>query len=215
MPVRVLLGLAAVFSLVLTPLAVTAATAAPNPHWGQSPYYPNCLEGPCRVVLIADKTGDSAFAAQLKRWAGWMNYVRVNFDLKLPAFGYVGPAEGIQPDPGCATAPGVISFCKSDAIVNADCNTSDPVIIRCSKFTVVTDVGHIQAVRSSVRPRQYSPPDVWTVVCSQLGLAIGMPSTSNTSSCLNSSITLGGSEKYYVNEDWQALVDLYNHPAID
>ena len=215
MAVRVFLGVLSALGLLLTPLAAPPAAAA-TPHWGQSPYYPNCLEGPCRVVLIADKTEDPALAGQIKRWIGWMNYVRVNFDLKLPAFGYVGPAEGLRPDPSCAVAPGVISFCKSDAIVNADCNTSNPDIIRCSRFTVVSGVAHYQWVRSSVRPRQLAPADQWTLVCSQLGLAIGLPSTSNANSCMNNTIVLGtGQEKYYVNEDWLSLVNLYNHPAID
>lgn len=216
MAVRVVLGVMALVSLVVTPRAATPAAAAPEPHWGQSPYYPECTEGPCRIVLIADKTGSDAFAAQIKRWVVWMNYVRITYNLKFAAFGYIGPAEGLKPDPGCSTAPGFISMCISDSVVNADCNTSDPVHVRCSRFTVLEDVSHILAVRSSTRPRQLDSADVWTMVCAQLGQAIGLPTRANASSCMNNVIELGsGQEKYYVTDDWLYLIDLYNHPAID
>ena len=216
MAARALLGLAAIVSLVLTPLAASPAAGATNPHWGQSPYYPECAEGPCRVVLIADKTGDAAFATQIRRWVVWMNYVRVNYNLNFPAFAYLGPAEGLKPDPSCSTAAGFISMCISDSIVNTDCNTTDPVQLRCSKFTVVEDVGHIVSVRATTRPRDLATADVWTIVCAQLGHAIGLPSTSNADSCMNATTALGtGVEKYYVTDDWLSLIDLYNHGAID
>ncbi len=217
MAARVLLGVMAMISLVLAPLAVTPATAqAPNRHWGQSPYYPECSEGPCRIVLIADKTGNDAFAGQIKRWIVWMNYVRVNYNLNFPAFAYIGPEEGLQPDPSCSTAPGFISMCISDQIVNADCNTTDPVQVRCSKFTLQTDIGHILEVRSTTRPRDLDAVDVWNMVCAQLGHAIGLPTRDNDDSCMDNAIELGtGVEKYYVTDDWLFLIDAHNHGAID
>ena len=216
MAARALLTVTAMVSLLLAPLAAAPAAAASNPHWGQSPYYPECIEGPCRIVLIADKTGSEAFATQIKRWVVWMNYVRVNYNLQFPAFGYIGPAEGLKPDPSCSTAAGFISMCIGDSFVNSDCNTTDPIQIRCSKFTLVQDVGHLVSVRSSIRPRALDPADVWTVVCAQLGAAIGMPTRANASSCMNNVLELGtGQEKYYVTDDWLYLIDLHNHPAID
>jgi hypothetical protein len=210
-----LLALVSVCTLVLTPLAVTPAAAVTAEHWGQSPYYPECSEGPCRIVLIADKTGDAAFQGQIKRWIVWMNYVRVTYNLNFPGFLYVGPSEGLRPDPGCATAPGFISVCRSDAIVNADCG-SDPVVIRCSLFNVELDVGHILSARSSVRPRPLDAADTWTMVCAQLGHAIGLPESSNGASCMSSPFVLGtGQEKYYVTDDWLFLFSAYGHPAID
>src|SRR5438270_7278854 len=106
---RIMLSLLAVAVLLVVPLAgataqgQTPATAQATAqaadaqaalvgiHWGQSPYYPTCLEVPCRVVLVADKTGDAAFESQVKRWVDWMNYVRANSNLTFPAFGYIGP----------------------------------------------------------------------------------------------------------------------------
>jgi hypothetical protein len=197
----------------LTNVAAVAQSQAGNIHWGQSPYYPNCVEGPCRVVLIADKTGEGTFQGQIQRWVAWMNYVRVNYNLKLPAFGYVGPAQGLQPDPGCAVANGVISVCRNAAVINADCNTS-PDTLRCTSFNVNLGNNHILWSKSSFRPRALDPADVWTIVCAALGRSIGIPPSGDPNSCLQDNITLGtGQEKYYVTADWLTLFSLYDHPA--
>ena len=211
-----LLGLSAVAIVVLVPLANVAAVAqtpAANIHWGQSPFYPNCLEGPCRVVFIADKTADPTFQDQIQRWVAWMNYVRVNYNLKLPAFGYVGPGQGLQPDPGCAVADGVVSVCRNDAVINADCNSS-PDTIRCTRFNVNLGNAHILWSKSSFRVRPLDPADVWTLVCAALGRSIGIPPSTDPNSCIQDTLLLGtGQEKYYAGGDWTALFSLYDHPA--
>ena len=210
------LGLAAAASLTVVPLAAGPATAqlAGNIHWGVSPYYPNCLEGPCRVVIIADKTADSTYQLQVQRWVYWMNYVRNNYNLKLPAFGYVGPQQGLQPDPGCAVAEGIISVCRNDSVVDADCGNPGPSTIRCTTFSVALSNQHIVWSKTSYRTQALDPADVWTVVCAGLGRSIGMPPSSDPNSCLQDSITLGtGQEKYYAGGDWSALFALYDHAA--
>ena len=210
------LGLVAAASLMVVPLAAGPAVAQlpPNIHWGQSPFYPNCIEGPCRVVIIADKTADPTYELQVQRWVYWMNYVRNNYNLKLPAFGYVGPQQGLQPDPGCAVANGVISACRNDAVVDADCNNPGPSTIRCTIFNVNLANQHIVWAKTSFRNMALDAADVWTVVCAGLGRSIGMPPSGDTNSCLQDTITLGtGQEKYYVGSDWVALFNLYDHAA--
>jgi hypothetical protein len=210
------LGLSAAVTLTVVPLAAGPAVAQlpPNIHWGQSPFYPTCLEGPCRVVIIADKTADATYEAQVQRWAAWMNFVRTNYNLKLPAFGYVGPAQGLQPDPGCAVANGIISVCRNDAVVDADCSNPGPSTIRCTTFNVTLGDQHILWAKSAFRTQALQAADVWTVVCAALGRSIGIPPSSDTNSCLHNNLTLGtGQEKYYVGSDWVALFNLYDHPA--
>jgi hypothetical protein len=212
---QVLLALVLSAGLAVTPLAGGAPVAAqtpPPPHWGQSPYYPNCLEGPCRVVVIADKTEHAGYQAQIQRWVAWMNYVRVNYNLNFPAFVYAD----VGPDPGCATAEGIISVCRSDAIVDADCGTN-PDFLRCGVYNVELGVGHIRSVRASFRTRELDAADTWTVVCGQLGRAIGLAASTDQASCLYSGTFILGSgqERYYVLEDWLQMFAIYNHSAID
>src|SRR4051794_28860783 len=123
--VELLLAVSAVAIVSIVPLTGASAQVQSTIHWGRSPYYPTCLEGPCRIGFIADKTGDAGVSAQVQRWVDWMNYVRNTYVISFPAFAYIGPAQGLQPDPSCATAAGVISLCRSNAIVNADCG-NDP-----------------------------------------------------------------------------------------
>ena len=210
------IGLSVAATMAVVPLAAGPAMAqlSSNIHWGQSPFYPTCIEGPCRIVIIADKTADATFQAQIQRWAAWMNYVRNNYNLKLPAFGYVGPAQGLQPDPGCAVANGVLSVCRNDAVVDADCSNPGPDAIRCTTFNVTLGDQHILWAKSSFRTQALQPADVWNVVCGALGRSIGMPPSADAGSCLQASITLGiGQEKYYVGTDWVNLFNLYEHPA--
>jgi hypothetical protein len=215
---RALLGVMAGLVLAITPLAASPAAAqSANRHWGQSPYFPECLEGPCRVVIVADKTFHGGYQAQIKRWVAWMNYVRVNYNLNFPAFGYFGPDEGIQPDGGCATVDGVISVCRNDSVVNADCPPPNPDVLRCGSFTIELGVQHILQARQTFRTRALDAADTWTTVCGALGSSIGMPPSSDPNSCMYSgSLTLGsGQEKYYVLDDWLYLFNAYNHSAID
>ncbi|MGH9278865.1 MAG: hypothetical protein ACRD12_12275 [Acidimicrobiales bacterium] len=206
--VGLLLGLSAL-TVVVVPLTGASAQVEDTIHWGQSPYYPTCLEGPCRVVLIADKTGDAGVAAQVHRWIDWMNYVRVNYVISFPAFAYVGPLD----DGSCATAPGFISLCRSNTIVNADCD-NNPNAIRCTVFNYGLSDNHITWSRTSMRPIEVDGADTWTLVCGALGRAIGLPQTSDANSCMNGTLTIGsGQEKYYTNDDWLSLISTYNHPA--
>jgi len=210
-------GLAAVATLVLVPVAggSALAQAVAGAHWGISPYYPNCVEGPCRVVVIADKTADATFQAQVQRWATWMNYVRTTYNIKLPALLYVGPGQGLQPDPGCAVANGIISVCRNDAVVDADCSNPGPATVRCTASNVTLGDNHYVWSKSSFRASQpLDATDTWTLVCGALGRSIGLPPSADSSSCLADNLTLGsGQEKYYVGADWVALFNLYNHPA--
>lgn len=203
-------GLAA--TAVIVPLANVAAVAqtSTNPHWGVSPYYPNCVEGPCRVVFVADKTGDPQFAPQIQRWVAWMNYVRTNYNLNLPAFGYVQ-----LDDPSCATADGVISVCRDDELMAADC-PGEPVPIRCTQFNMNLGNRHFGYVRTVFSEQELEDPDAWTVVCGGLGRSIGMLASDASDSCLQTSITLGtGQEKYYAISDWLSAFSTYGHPAGD
>ena len=202
------LALSTIAMVAAVPLGETSARAASPPHWAQSPYYPTCSEGPCRVVIIADKTGSTAYSTQIRRWAAWMNYVRTTYNLNLPAYGYVQLS-----DPSCATAPGVISVCVNDTVVNTDCN-NDQTAIRCVLFTLNAGDGHISTIRSSFRPTALDAADTWTEVCGALGRSIGLAASADSASCLNNTLTTGsGQEKYLVTADWLALFDLYNHTA--
>lgn len=195
---------------VVVPLANVAAVAqtSENPHWGVSPYYPTCVEGPCRVVFIADKTGDDQFGPQIQRWAAWMNYVRTNYNLNLPAFGYVK-----LDDPSCAVANGVISVCRDDEIVAEDC-PGEPIPIRCTQFNMNLSNKHFGYVRSVFSEQEVDNVDTWTVVCAALGRSIGMLASEDSDSCLQSTITLGtGQEKYYSINDWLDAFATYGHPA--
>lgn len=208
------LAIATTATLALVPLTGASAQVQPILHWGQSPYYPNCIEGPCRIVFIVDKTENAGVAAQAQRWVDWMNYVRVTYSLSFPGFVYVGAAHGVQPDPSCATAAGIISLCRNDSIVNADCGT-DPSVIRCAVFNYNASNRHINWTRSSIRSSTaLDAADTWTVVCGALGRAIGLQPTQDPSSCMSNSLTLGsGLEKYYVQNDWLSYINIYNHPA--
>ena len=210
------LSVCAAAALVVVPLSAAPAMAQvpAGIHWGQSPFAPNCLEGPCRIVFIVDKTQDAQFQAQIIRWAEWMNFVRNNYAPQIPAFGYLGPGQGVQPDPGCAVADGLISACRNDATVDADCSNPGPSTIRCTTFNVNVSDAHILWSRSSFRSQSLEPADVWNVVCAALGRSIGMQPSTDPNSCLQDTLTLGtGHEKYYVDSDWIPLFTLYNHPA--
>ncbi|HVL26844.1 MAG TPA: hypothetical protein VM390_01760 [Acidimicrobiales bacterium] len=201
-------GMAAVGLVV--PLGNVAAVAQPteNPHWGISPYYPECVEGPCRVVIIADKTGNPQFATQIQRWAAWMNFARTTYNLQLPAFGYVQ-----LNDPSCAVADGVISVCRSNQILIDDC-PGEPTPIRCTQFTMNLASKHFGHVRSVFSEQPVADPDAWSLVCAALGRSIGMLPSEAPDSCLQPSITLGtGQEKYYAISDWLSLFATYAHPA--
>lgn len=203
-------GMAAV--AVIVPLANVAAVAqtSENPHWGISPYYPACVEGPCRVVIVADKTGDAQFSPQIQRWVVWMNYVRTNYNLNLPAFGYVQ-----LNDPSCAVADGVISVCRENEVLTADC-PGEPVPIRCTQFNMNLSTKHFGYVRTVFSEQSVDNTDTWNVVCAGMGRSIGMPPSDQADSCLQSSITLGtGQEKYYATADWLNVFGTYNHPAGD
>ncbi|MFP5318789.1 MAG: hypothetical protein ACLGI2_10905 [Acidimicrobiia bacterium] len=201
-------GMAA--TAVIVPLANVAAVAqtSENPHWGVSPYYPTCIEGPCRVVIVADKTGDDQFAPQVQRWVAWMNYVRTNYNLDLPAFGYVQ-----LDDPSCAVADGVISVCRDNDILAADC-PGEPVPIRCTQFDMNLSTKHFGSVRTVFSEQDLDDVDTWNVVCAGMGRSIGMLPSDEADSCLQSSITLGtGQEKYYAIADWLDVFGTYAHPA--
>jgi hypothetical protein len=205
--------------MAVVPLSAVSAVPAsaqlpPGIHWGQSPFAPNCLEGPCRIIFIVDKTQDPVFQLETIRWAEWMNFVRNHYALQIPAFAYLGPGQGVQPDPGCVAGNGTIAVCRNDAVVDADCSNPGPSTIRCTTFNVNLSNAHILWSRSSFRTQALEPADVWNVVCAALGRSIGMQPSGDASSCLQSNITLGtGQEKYYVDSDWTALFTLYNHPA--
>ncbi len=185
-----------------------AQESTPSPHWGTSPYFPNCLEGPCRVVFLADKTGNAQFGAQIDRWARWMNFVRVNHNLSLPAFAYVA-----LNDSSCAVAPGVVSLCRNDQLLAADC-PEQPAAIRCSTFTLGVGDGHLGYVRTVFAEDPVDNADAWNLVCAALGRAIGMPTSADPASCLRTDLTLGtGVERYYTAPDWLDLFINYAHPA--
>lgn len=207
--VGLLVSLTALAAVVVVPLGGAPADAAVVIHWGQSPYYPDCLEGPCRVVLIADKTGDAAVGAQTRRWVDWMNYVRVHSFLPAPAFAYVN----VGAEPSCAQAPGFIVLCRSRAVFDSDC-VSNPDTVRCTTLSYSLATGHITQARSTLRPDAgLDGPDTWTVVCGALGRAIGLQPSADANSCLSATLTLGsGREKYYVTDDWRSFVSIYNHP---
>ena len=195
---------------VVVPLANVAAVAQTNenPHWGVSPYVPACVEGPCRVVFIADKTGNAQFAPQIQRWAAWMNYVRTTYNLNMPAFGYVQ-----LNDPSCAVADGVISVCRDDEILAEDC-PGEPVPIRCTTFTMNLSTKHFGYVRTVFAETALEDADVWTVVSGALGRSIGMLPSEDADSCLQASILLGtDQEKYYSINDWLSAFSIYQHPA--
>ena len=201
-------GMAAM--VVIVPLANVAAVAqtTDKTHWGVSPYYPQCLEGPCRVVIVADKTGDAQFSPQIQRWVAWMNYVRANYNLNLPAFGYVQ-----LNDPTCAVADGVLSVCRDNQILTSDC-PGEPVPIRCTTFTTNVATKHFGYVRTVFSEQELANPDAWTIVCGGLGRSIGMLPSDQADSCLQSSITIGtGQEKYYAIADWLDVFATYNHAA--
>lgn len=213
--VGVALGLSAAVALVVPLGAAPAMAQVPaGIHWGQSPLAPNCVEGPCRIVIIVDKTQDAQFQAQIIRWAEWMNFVRNNYAPQIPAFGYLGPGQGVQADPGCAVADGLISVCRNDSVVDADCSNPGPSAIRCTTFNVNVGDAHILWSRASFRSGPLDAADVWNEVCGALGRSIGMQPSTDPNSCLRDNLTLGtGHETYYVDADWIALFTLYNHPA--
>jgi hypothetical protein len=191
------------------------ASIGNNIHWGQSPYYPNCTEGPCRVVLVIDKTFDSRFNAQIRRWVDWMNYVRVTYNLNLNAYAYYGPAEGVQPDGGCSAADGMISVCINDSTVSSDCNTTGG--IGCGGTIRAVSPNHTIQARSSFRAsaRSLSDANVWTLVCHELGHSIGLGHNDAASprSCMASAVVAGDQERYYEGDDWSTLFSINAHPA--
>lgn len=202
----------------LAPPAVPEAIAVPlpgdpPPHWGRSPFFPDCLEGPCRAVIVIDKTFDPAWSVQIRRWVEWMTHVRVNHNLNLPAFGYFGGAEGVLPDAACHAFRAAITICVNDAVVDADCAGSSPGILCLQSSRTVPD-NHFHSIRLSFRERSFQPADRWNLVCSQMGRAIGLSSDQpDTASCMNNPGALGfGVERYYVTDDWVTLWTIYGHP---
>jgi hypothetical protein len=186
----------------------------PPPHWGQSPYFPTCLEGPCRAVIVIDKTFDPAWSMQLRRWVAWMTYVRTTFNLDLPALAYLGPEHGIGPDPGCGTLDTTITVCKSDGILEGDCGTGT-LAVACTNSTRTNGFNHFTQARVSFRARSYDAADHWTLVCGQMGRAIGLSTAQpDAASCMHGPLQLGsGTEKYYATDDWVTLWSIYGHPA--
>lgn len=185
----------------------------PAPHWGRSPFFPDCLEGPCRAVIVIDKTFDADWSIQIRRWVAWMTHVRVSHNLNLPAFGYFGGAEGVLPDLACHAFQAAITICVNDAVVDADCSGPSPNIL-CLKSTRTVPDNHFHSVRLSYRDREYHPADRWNLVCSQLGRAIGLsPEQPDPGSCMHNPGALGlGIERYYVADDWVTLWTIYGHP---
>lgn len=196
------------------PAAAVPLPGEPPPHWGQSPFFPQCHEGPCRAVLVIDKTFDPAWSAQIRRWVHWITLVRVHHNLDLPALGYFGADEGILPDPSCHGFETAVTICVNDAVVEADCNDVEASLL-CIQTTRRVPGNHFYAVRLSIRDRDFEPADRWNIVCAYLGRAIGLSNAQpDPESCMNQPGFLGqGVERYYVADDWNTLWSLYGHPA--
>lgn len=212
--VALVLGLAAAPGLppAAAPAEAVPLPGNPPPHWGTSPFFPDCVEGPCRAVLVIDKTFDPAWSSQIRRWVAWMTFVRTNFNFDLPAFGYVSAADGVLPDPSCSGFPASITLCKNDRSLAADCGPS-PGAVACTHDTRAPGTNHFFASRISFREEPLALVDVWNVVCSQMGRAIGLSLTQpDPTSCMHSPILIGsGIERYLVVDDWQTLWAVYDH----
>lgn len=196
-----------------SPAAAVPQPGDPPPHWGRSPWFPDCLEGPCRAVLVIDKTFDPLWSFHLRRWVDWMTWVRTNFNRDLPAFAYVGAAEGVLPDPSCAGFAAAITVCANDGVVAADCPTV-PDSTACATATREEGTNHRFAARLSHRVRPYGSAAVWNLVCRQMGWTMGLSTAQpDPSSCMHGATPPDvGGERYLAVDDWITLWSIYSHP---